>query len=82
MNCIVENLGAISSAPSGGFAEATIKARLLELFARKETKTKRVCLWVHQVEAYMETQRLKIDKEQIHFIQTLLKVHAWEWRMS
>jgi hypothetical protein len=30
----------------------------------------------------METQHFKIDKEQIHFAQTLLKVHMWEWWMS
>jgi hypothetical protein len=27
---------------------------------------------------YMETQCFEIDKEWIHFIQTLLKEHAWE----
>jgi hypothetical protein len=30
----------------------------------------------------METQHVKIDKKQIHFAQTLLKEHAWEWWMS
>jgi len=43
MNRIVENLGAIGSAPSGGFTKVTIKARLPDFFAGKETKTK----WVH-----------------------------------
>jgi hypothetical protein len=42
MNRIVEGLGAIGITPSGGFANATIKARLPNSFARKETKTKRV----------------------------------------
>ncbi len=55
MNHIEEGLGAIGSAPSGGSAKATIKVRLLDSFARKETKTKQVRLWLHQVEAYMET---------------------------
>ncbi len=76
MNCIVENLGAIGNAPSGGFAKATIKARLPDFFTGKETKTKRVHPWLHQVEAYMENQCFKIDKEQIHFIQTMLKKHT------
>jgi hypothetical protein len=81
MNDIVEGLGAINSAPSGGFAKATIKVRLLNSFARKETKTKRVQPWLHQVEVYMETQHLKNNKELIHYAQTLLKEHAWEWWM-
>ncbi len=82
MSHIVEGLGAIDSAPSGGFTKATIKARLLDSFAGKETKTKWVWLWLHQVEAHMETQCLETNKEQIHFAQTLLKEHAWEWWMS
>jgi hypothetical protein len=40
MNHIVKSLGAIANAPSGGFVKATIKARLLDSFVRKETKTK------------------------------------------
>jgi hypothetical protein len=72
MNFIAKGLGVINSAPSEGFTKATIKARLLASFVRKETKVK----------AYMETQHLKIDKEQIHFTQTLLKEHVWEWWMS
>jgi hypothetical protein len=47
----------------------------------KETKTKWVWSWLHEVKAHMETQCFKIDKEQIHFAQTLLKEHAWEWWM-
>jgi hypothetical protein len=31
---------------------------------------------------YMETQCLETDKEWIHFTQTLLKEHTWEWWMS
>ncbi len=42
MGRITERLGAIGGAPSGGFAKVTIKARLLDSFGRKETKTKRV----------------------------------------
>jgi hypothetical protein len=41
MNCIAEGLGVIGVVPSGDFAKvAIIKARLLNFFARKETKTK------------------------------------------
>jgi hypothetical protein len=40
MNRTVEGLGAIANTPSGGFAKATIKARLLDSFVKKETKTK------------------------------------------
>jgi hypothetical protein len=40
MNRIMEGLSAIGIAPSGDFANATIKARLPNSFARKETKTK------------------------------------------
>jgi hypothetical protein len=38
MNCITKKLGAIGSAPSGGSTKMTIKARLPNSFARKETK--------------------------------------------
>jgi hypothetical protein len=81
MNHIKKGLGAIGSAPSGGSTKPTIKARLSDSFARKETKTKWMRLWLHQVKAYMETQQLEINKEWVHFIQTLLKEHAWEWQM-
>ncbi len=40
MGCITEGLGAIGSALSGGSTKLTIKARLPNSFARKETKTK------------------------------------------
>ncbi len=49
MNHIVEGLGAIDRTPSGGLAKATIKARLLDSFAGKETKTKQMWPWLHQV---------------------------------
>jgi hypothetical protein len=55
MNCIVEGLDAISIAPSGGFANATFKARLPNSFVGKETKTKQVRPWLYQIEVYMET---------------------------
>jgi hypothetical protein len=82
MKRIAENLGAIGSAPSGGSAKVTIKARLLNSFEGKETKTKQVRLWLHKMEVYMETQCFKIDKEWIHFVRTLLNEHTWEWWMS
>jgi hypothetical protein len=40
MDFIVEGLGTINIAPSAGFAKVTIKARLLDSFVGKETKTK------------------------------------------
>jgi uncharacterized protein YfdQ (DUF2303 family) len=52
---IMEGLGAINGVPSEGFAKVTIRARLPNFFTRKETKTKRVWQWLHQIEAYMET---------------------------
>jgi len=82
MSRIAEGLGAIGSAPSGGSAKTTIKARLPNSFVGKETKTKWVWSWLHEVEAHMETHCFKINKERIHFAQTLLKEHAWEWWMS
>jgi hypothetical protein len=48
-------LGAISNAPSGGSAKATINARPPDPFIRKETKTKQVQPWFHQIKTYMET---------------------------
>jgi hypothetical protein len=58
-----------------------IKARLLDSFACKELKTKKVWPWLHQVEAHLETQRFELDKEQIHFSQIPLKEHMWNWWM-
>jgi hypothetical protein len=57
MGRIVEGLGVIDTTLRWGFAKvAIIKAILLNSFARKETKTKKVWLWLHlQVETYMET---------------------------
>jgi hypothetical protein len=59
MNHIVERLGVINITLSGGFTKVTIiKARLLDSFARKETKIKKVQPWLHQIEMYMEIQPL------------------------
>ncbi len=55
MNHIAKGLGAISNAPSGGSAKATINARPPDPFIRKETKTKQVQPWFHQIKTYMET---------------------------
>jgi hypothetical protein len=72
MGQIVEGWGIIGGAPSEGFAKVAIKARLPNSFDGKETKTKKVQPWLHQVEVYMETQHIESNKEQIHFTQTLL----------
>jgi hypothetical protein len=58
-----------------------IKARLLDSFTWKETKTKKMWPWLHQVEAYLKTHHFELDKEWIHFAQTLLKEHMWDWWM-
>jgi hypothetical protein len=73
MNHIVEGLGVIGVTLSGDFAKVVsngdstkvtvIKARLLNFFAGKETKTKEKCSWLHQIETYMETQHLKSEKD-------------------
>jgi hypothetical protein len=47
MNRITENLDVICNVPSGGSTKVTIKVRLLDSFAKKETKTKRMKLWLH-----------------------------------
>jgi len=39
---IMEGLGAIGGAPSESFTKVTIKARLVNFLAKKDTKTKRV----------------------------------------
>ncbi len=63
MGQIAEGLGVIDGVLNGGSTKVTIKARLLDSFAWKETKTKRVQSWLHQVKVYMETQRLETNKE-------------------
>jgi hypothetical protein len=55
MNCIAKGLGVIDDAPSGGSSKATIKAKLPNSFAKKETKTKQMWPWLHQIKVYMET---------------------------
>jgi hypothetical protein len=37
--------------------------RLPNPFAGKEMKTKRMRPWLHQIEAYLETQRFELDKK-------------------
>ncbi len=81
MGRIAKDLDVIGSAPSGGFAKVAIKARLLDSFTWKETKTKKMWPWLHQVEAYLKTHHFELDKEWIHFAQTLLKEHMWDWWM-
>jgi hypothetical protein len=59
MNHIVEGLGVINVVPNGGFTKVTIiKARLLDSFAGKETKIKKMQPSLHQIKTYMETQPL------------------------
>jgi hypothetical protein len=55
MSHITKGLGAIKSALSGDFIKATTKAKLLDSFMGKETKTKQMQPWLHQVQAYMKT---------------------------
>jgi hypothetical protein len=63
MSHIVKGLGTIGNAPNEGSTKVTIKARLLDSFTRKQTKTKHVWPWLHLVKVYMETQHLEIDKK-------------------
>ncbi len=42
MGRIAKDLDVIGNAPSGGFAKVAIKARLLDSFTWKETKTKKM----------------------------------------
>jgi len=59
MNHIVEGLGVIGTARNGGSTKvAIIKARLLDSFAGKETKIKKMWPCLHQIETYLETQTL------------------------
>jgi hypothetical protein len=78
MGQIVVGWGIIGGAPNEGSTKVAIKVRLPYSFAGKETKTKKVQLWLHQVKVYMETQCLKWNKEKIHFAQTLFTKHVWE----
>jgi hypothetical protein len=56
-------LGVLGTIPSGGFAKVVMNARLPDSFIEKEMKTKRARLWLFQVEVYLETHHLKLDKK-------------------
>ncbi len=61
---IAKGLGTIGSAPSGGSAKATIKARLLDSFARKETETKGLyCLRKRKIEMQIYRQGEFADRD-------------------
>jgi hypothetical protein len=45
-------LGVIGIVPSGDFAKVAMKAKLPSSFARKETKTKRMQPWLHEMEIF------------------------------
>jgi hypothetical protein len=49
-------LGVIDIVPSGGFAKVAMKAKLLNSFARKETKTKRVQPWLHKMQVFQNSK--------------------------
>ncbi len=70
MGQITKGLGVINNPLSGGPINVAIKVRLLDSFAWKGMKIKKVQPWLHQVEAYLETQHFELDKEKIHFAQT------------
>jgi hypothetical protein len=57
---------------NGGYGKA-IKATLPNSLVGKNTKTKQVQLWLHQVEVYLETQLFNSNKKWIHFTQTFLE---------
>jgi hypothetical protein len=54
MGQIAKKLGVIDGALNGGSTKVTIKASLLDSFVGKETKTRQVQSWLHQMETYME----------------------------
>jgi len=62
-NQVMVRLGVLGTIPSGGFAKVVMNARLHESFIGKEMKTKRTWLWLLQVEVYLETHHLKLDKK-------------------
>ncbi len=63
MGQVATGLGVMGTTPSRGSAKVDMKARLPNSFARKEIKIKKVRPWLHQIEAYMETQGLKLDNK-------------------
>jgi hypothetical protein len=54
MGQIAKKLGVIDGALNWGSTKVTIKVRLLNSFVGKETKTRHVRPWLHQMETYME----------------------------
>jgi hypothetical protein len=72
-------LGVIGIVPNGGFAKVAMKANFLHSFISKETKTKRVQPWLHEMEVDLKIQHLKSDKERIQFAQTFFREHAWDY---
>jgi len=62
-NQVMVRLGVLGIIPSGGFAKVVMNARLPESFIGKEMKTRRTRLWLLQVEVYLETHHLKLDKK-------------------
>jgi hypothetical protein len=56
-------LGVLGAIPSGGFAKVEMNARLTDFLVGKKMQTKRARLWLFQVEVYLETHHLKLDKK-------------------
>ncbi len=54
MGQIAKKLGVIDGALNWGSTKVTIKVRLFNSFVGKETKTRHVRPWLHQMETYME----------------------------
>ncbi len=56
-----------------------MKTQTLNPFSGKDTRAKRVRLWVFQVEAYFESQAINTDVVRLKLVQFMLKDHALEW---
>jgi hypothetical protein len=66
-NQVMVKLGVLGIIPSGGFAKVVMNARLPDSFVKKKTNTKRARLWLFQVDVYLETHHLKLDKKYVRF---------------
>jgi hypothetical protein len=62
-NQVMVRLDVLGTIPSGGFAKVVMNTRLPDSFVGKEMKMKRLWLWLLQVEVYLETHNLKLDKK-------------------
>jgi hypothetical protein len=65
--------------PKWGFCQGHHQGKVARLFHREGDQNQVGATVVAPSRMYMETQCFETDKEWIHFTQTLLKEHMWEW---